>query len=341
MARAVSLFKSLGVINPNEADYLSLLGQSTCRQVLDALSDIVFNGYRQYIVHSFFNPYVLILLIAPLPLRIVLLPHGELKQDALRISADKKRIVLHLLRPFKSLNERLRKITMIASNSEELLVAKDFLGASRCHLLFDLVSREMPYGDGKNRNSTTGLNLINIARMVPNKGMARFLAEVRRSLQQANHKWIHQIDAIHFFYTSEDACELQRVQSLAFELASKYQIRIVLYGDLRPSEIAQMLTTLPNRMAFLSSKFESFSYALIESLGFEYKTMVWFNNELVENLAALDLCVPIKFGEIPSDQMMDEHHMLSNFTHAAQFLINAEEQSIHDYRQLLQNSLHG
>ena len=100
---------------------------------------------------------------------------------------------------------------------------------------------------------------------------------------------------------AEDPRETAQVKSVLEQL-TQYGITTRLYEGKDSLGIAQITQHIPNKLAVLSSQFESFSYVLIETLYFEYPTVVWCDNDLVSKHTDKGLCVRWAYGYCPSDE---------------------------------------
>jgi hypothetical protein len=105
------------------------------------------------------------------------------------------------------------------------------------------------------------------------------------------------VSGVYLFYVNESAAELAKVTRLSEQLRL-LGVSVHLFEGLAPDQIRQALRDVPNRLGFVSSRFESFSYALIESLGFEYHPIVWFRNDLVDRLVSNNLCQHWDYGSL-------------------------------------------
>jgi hypothetical protein len=294
VARAVSLISQAGLIKANNGDLISLHGLSKIQQVALCIKMILV-GYRKFVVHSFFSPFSLFLLCLPLPLRVVVLPHGELKCGALGINAKRKRLFLHFVRLFYRTNRHLKQVGGVATTDEELEVLRRTMYMACVYKAPDFLSADTLLAEPNSIDLTQGVNLVNIARMVPNKGMGCFLEALAAKLVSPTPSWTRFICGVYLFYLEEDAGELAVVTRLSEQVRS-LGVSVYLFEGLPPDHIRQALCDVPNRLGFISSRFESFSYALVESLGFEYQPIVWFQNDLVDQLLSENLCQRLDYG---------------------------------------------
>lgn len=297
VARGVGLFRSSGIVDSLNGDFLDLSSFGKMKQFSLAIRDVIIYRYRYFVVHSFFAPYVLMLLLLPFPIKLVLLPHGELKAGALGISARKKNIIIKIIQRLSRLDFTAKKVSVLASNEEELDFAKGVLGEINTYQVSDIVGPNMMLANNDNYIPDKCINLVNVARMVPNKGMGDFLDSLLNESQKENNKtWFESLGAIHFFYVPESEKEFERVSCLADEILNSGGPKVFLYDSLDHSKISSVLESLPNRLPFITSKFESFSYALVELSGLEFKPVVWFENELVDEMYKAGLCVKLEYG---------------------------------------------
>jgi hypothetical protein len=299
VARGVSLFKDLGVISALRGEFLDLSSQAKLTQFKSAIIDVLFRRYRCFVVHSFFAPYVLMLLLIPVKISLVILPHGEMKNEALNISSGKKRLIINIIRFFRHFTVSIKKITVVASNEVELTHLKGILGDIRVRQISDIVGSDMVLIEGCNFVKGQPVNLVNIARMVENKGMGDFIDAVLEAVKGGCQlAWLKEIGSIHLFYVPEDPSELKRVSGLSNQLREAGGPEVFLYESYSHAQISTVLKTISNRVPFISSRFESFSYALVELSGLEYKPIVWFSNELVTSMSESGLCVKMAYGEL-------------------------------------------
>ncbi|SER06790.1 Glycosyltransferase involved in cell wall bisynthesis [Amphritea atlantica] len=299
VARGVSLFKASGIINSCDSDFLDLSSIGRNKQFVFAIRDVIFYRYRCFIVHSFFSPYVVMLMLLPVRINLVLLPHGELKEGALKISERKKKVIIKIISKCSFLNSKLKRISVLASNEEELFFAKKVLGEIVGYRVDDIIGPNMMLADNSAYVPGEGVNIINVARMVPNKGVGDFLDALFEQLQKKNGRsWFDNVKSIHLFFVPECHKELERVKQLANLLQQVSGPKVYLYESLDHSQISKILKTLPNRLPFITSQFESFSYALVELSGLEFKPIVWFKNELVDEMCSADICVHLEYGSL-------------------------------------------
>ena len=294
VARAVNLINQTGLIKINNGDLVSLYGLTKVEQIKLCVK-MLLAGYRKFVLHSFFSPFSLFLLCLPVPVEIVLLPHGELRCGALALNAKRKRLFLFLVRLCFITNRYLKVIGGVATTDEELDVICHTLPAAGLYKVSDFVSVDMLMGSPNSIDPNAGVNLVNIARMVPNKGVVHLLEVMVAKLTSSSSGWTKLISGVYLFYVKESPAELAEVVRLSEQLRS-LGVSVHLFEGLTPDQIRQTIWSVPNRLGFVSSRFESFSYALIESLGFEYRPIVWFKNDLVEQLIAKNLCQHWEYG---------------------------------------------
>lgn len=331
VARALSIFKSKNFFGFN-ASYLSLLNLSNIKQIRMALSDIYRNGYKTFVIHSVFSPYSLVLLCVPVKLSVVILLHGELAQEALKIGGRKKTLCLFVFKLLKFFLSRYKHISVIATSDEEIEFSKEVLPVYSSHLLPDLVDSNITLNSEHNYDNSSGINLVIIARLVKNKGVGDFLEGLLHTLSGDASSAFCQIDKINLFVTPESTEELERVQTLQIAMKT-IDMDVNLYQGLTRSEMCSELNSLPNKLAFLSSKFESFSYVLLETLAFEYKPVVWFENGLVKALSSEGLCVPVTYGTFHS---VTYPHLCQrqSLSHANQFVDGISDKTEARYADL-------
>lgn len=300
VARAVGLFKDASILDVS--NYYSLVGMNKWEQFLLAFKDVYFHKYRCFVVHSFFTPYVFLLLLLPCKGKVVILPHGELKSGALQISKNFKMTYIRILSVLGGYVRLFKEVSIIASNNEEIQVANNILTVSKSLLARDLVSSSIPIKNNQIYDSLKGINLVVISRLVPNKGVSELLLGL---IERRKNYDLSRLEAIHLFIQTEDLQEANLVKKYLSDLRS-YGVNVFTYEGLGKAEIESVTKLLPNKLAFLSSKFESFSYVLLETLYFEYPPMVWFGNELVDEVIEHRLCVRVPFGYFPSDEELKE-----------------------------------
>ncbi len=298
VARAVSLFNQAGLIENSNGDLISLYGVSKVKQLMLCIK-MLLKGYRKFVLHSFFAPFSLFLLCLPLQVKIVLLPHGELKCGALALNAKRKRLFLFFVRLSFISNRHLKEISGIATTEEELDVLRRTLPVAGVYKVPDFVSDDLLMGTPNDIVLNAGVNLVNFSRMIPSKGVARLLEELVVKLTSTNAGWTKLISGIYLFYVKESPAELENVTRLSEQLRF-LGVSVYLFEGKNPDQIRQSLRNVSNRLGFVSSRFESFSYALIESLGFEYLPIAWFKNDLVDQLLANNLCQHLDYGSLDS-----------------------------------------
>ena len=333
VACAVNLLMQSNVVP--RASFLSLLGLDKWAQVWQAISDIYQLDYRKYIVHSVFSPYSLVLLLSPFKGRIVILPHGELKNGALKISERRKAFYMRVIKRL-GLFYRFKSVYLVASNHEEIFKAEQFLELSDVLLAPDIVDASVPLPTQANYNVEKGVTLITIARLVPNKAVADLMRHLVFVAKAGQLDWLSQVV---LFVTAEDHGETAAVHEWSdrlVELGKPVQI----YEGLGRKEIGEIASRLPNKLCFLSSRFESFSYALLETLYFEYAPIVWFENELVEGLASHGLCIQLKPGQVVTDSTTTLLRK-QDLVKAELFVRTLSEQTGKLYRNFLNRLMYG
>lgn len=296
VAKAVHLFGKHSVL-PN-SEFVSLAGMGKWSQCVLALKDILIHRYQKFVIHSFFSPYALCILALPLRCDVVVLPHGELKSGALKISARVKQKCLSAIQMLSRIWPSSKRVIVMASNHEECELAKHTMQVTEAVTLSDIVSQDAPIPNVFTEDIEQGINLVIIARLVPNKGVSEFLNAL---LNQRVSGQLTVVNGVHLFVQAEEPRETAQVKSVLEQL-TQYGITTRLYEGKDSQGIAQITQHIPNKLAVLSSQFESFSYVLIETLYFEYPPVVWFDNELVSKLTDKGLCVRWAYGYCPSDE---------------------------------------
>ncbi|QUX94566.1 hypothetical protein C0J08_03680 [Marinomonas sp. CT5] len=321
VATAVQTLKESDIFT-GIADYYSLSGLSVFKQILLFLRLVYICRYRYFVVHSFFSPFSLMLLLIPFKARVVIFPHGELKKEALEISRKKKVFAYSTVRVLSFLIKLTKKVSVISSGKEENNFLSDIVSINLTAVLPDLVSNKTLFTFPRAISSNEKINLIFIARMVPNKGISFFLKLFLEDiLNEKPSSFSEKINSINIYYFREDEAEYQMVLDGKEKIENKAGIRVNLYENLSRDNIKSRLQQIENKMAFLSSQFESFSYALLESLGFEYCPYVWFENELVQELELEGLCIKGSYGVLPDSENLDGWLMPTDFNQVKAFLL--------------------
>ena len=62
--------------------------------------------------------------------------------------------------------------------------------------------------------------------------------------------------------------------------------------------MTEVLNSIPNKLPFITSLFESSSYVLIELLNSEYEPVVWFDNDPVRELIDREVYVSLNYGSL-------------------------------------------
>lgn len=332
VARAVDLFKQSNILP--SADFLSLLGTTKWSQFRKALVDVYVLRYRRYVVHSFFTPYTLLLLLLPFMGSVVILPHGELKAGALGISSRYKKAFMWLLGTFRFLCLG-KRLYLIASNFEEIERARDILPLAEVMLAPDLVHPELPIPIVGELVGNAPVNLVTISRLVPNKGVSVLLRELVLTAERGELGWLAEV---FLFVTEEDVQETALVHGYSEKLRSLGK-PVNIFVGMDKNQIAELTSNLPNKLTFLSSKFESFSYALLETLYFEYTPIVWFDNELVKGLTKEGLCVKLEPGEVVTDTRLDLLRR-QDIDRAQQFIGQLSDRSRSMYAEFLEKVIY-
>jgi hypothetical protein len=299
VARSLYLLKKSELIQNNNGNFYSLHGLNKFKQIFLCIY-LLINGSRHFVVHSFFTPFTLFLLCIPFPLKVVILPHGELKSGALNINASKKILFINMVRLFYFINRYFKKIGAIATNTEELTFLRSIAPISNAEKIADFFTSDIVLTKKKNFTNRSEINIVTLARMVPNKGLADFLMFFGMHLKSSEKDWSKKVKNIYIFYIEENKSELKLVKQLSKKLMVQHNINVYLFSGLHPEIISARLEKIPNKLGFIPSRFESFSYTLIESLGYEYKPVVWFDNELVDLLFKKKLCSKAQYGKFLS-----------------------------------------
>ena len=332
VARAVDLFRKSNVVHSSV--FLSLLGKNKWRQFGKALSDVYIIGYRRFIVHSIFTPYSLLILLLPFRGRVIILPHGELKSGALAISSRYKKTFMNLFRVLGFLSYH-KHVYFIASNTEEIERAKSIFKLADNLLAPDLVDSSLPLPKSDNFIPEEGATLVTISRLVPNKAVASLMRELVIAAEANQLGWLSQVV---LFVTEEDPLETTAVRSCSEKLKSCGK-SVKIYVGLEKNQIGEVTSKLPNKICFLSSRFESFSYALLESLYFEYTPIVWFENELVQKLVSEGLCIQLEAGKVVTDSTL-ELIRRQDLPNAELFINSLSQESSKQYRNFLQKVIY-
>ncbi len=299
VARSLNLLKKSELIRNNNGFFYSLHGLSKFKQIFFCIY-LLIKGSRHFVVHSFFTPFTLFLLCIPFPLKLVILPHGELKSGALNLNSSRKILFINMVRLFFFINSYFKTIGAIATNTEELTFLKRIAPISNSEKIADFFTSDVVLSKKKNFTNRAEINIVTLARMVPNKGLADFLMFFDLHLKSFQKDWSKKVRNIYIFYIEEDNSELRLVKQLSKKLMAQHNIRVHLFSGLHPESIGARLEKIPNKLGFIPSRFESFSYTLIECLGFEYKPVVWFDNELVDLLFKKKLCSKARYGSFLS-----------------------------------------
>lgn len=285
VARAVDQLKKSDLLK--KARHRNLSSYGKYHQLFAALVDVFFKKHTKFLLHSFFSPYSLVILTLPVNITVVLLPHGELKSGALKISQGKKEKIIRILSWFQSNFTFSKKIKFIASNNEELCFAQKIFKNSTGYIIEDIVTENMLLQTNSCRADGLGINIVIISRLVENKRVSNFLAALATAISGGLKV---KLEGVYLFCQPEDIDEVHRVESELEKLRS-HGLKVTCAFGKSPVEIKKSLMRIPNKLPVLPSAFESFGYTLIETLCFEYRPIVYFDNELVESLMAKHLCV--------------------------------------------------
>lgn len=332
VARAVALFQKTEAIH--NAAFLSLLGKNNWFQFFKAVSDVYISGYRLYIAHSMFMPYTFFLLLLPFRGKIIILSHGELKSGALAISSRYKRLYLLLVRVLRFLAYR-KNVYLIASNTEEIKWANSVLKPADTLLAPDIVDLSLPLPKSDNFFPECGATLVTISRLVPNKAVALLMRELVLMAENGQLDWLSEV---FLFVTEEDPYETSLVKSYSEKLRLLGKPVNILVG-MNNEQIAELTANLPNKLPFFSSRFESFSYALLETLYFEYTPIVWFDNELVQDLIKEGLCIKLEPGVMVSNSNLDLLRR-QDMAKAKSFIRSLSERTRSQYSDFLEKVLY-
>lgn len=294
VARSIDIFMtSKFFFDGFHVDFLSLLKINFAAQVLILFKDYFIYGYRNFLVHSFFSPYVLVLLFLP-GCRVVLLPHGEFKEQSLSIKRFKKFFFYFPFMVMSRISVSWKNVCVISSGDDELFFAGKLLRGVELRKIPDLVSGSVVFPIRNIVDVDARLNIVILSRLVKSKSVSVFLEEVVRNIQ----KFSSSVGSINIFFSDYEFSELARVRSFRSEIESLCDIRVFLHENVDRSRIQILLSGLPNKVPFLPSLYESFSYTLIELLDCEFKPMVWFHNDLTDNMKAHGLCVNLDYRKL-------------------------------------------
>jgi glycosyltransferase involved in cell wall biosynthesis len=177
----------------------------------------------------------------------------------------------------------------------------------------------MSLSKGANFIQSNDLNIVNIARVTKGKGIHKFICElIKLSKISSNQIFRNEMLTLHLFLKHEDASVEKKILLSARKLEEITGIKTNFYFGAGHQEISTIINSMPNKLPFITSKSESFSYALLEMLGFEYKPIVWFSNELVEVLKENNHCLCLKYGEVLDKngaipREINDFHKVQNF----------------------------
>ena len=113
VARAVDQLKKSDLLK--KARHRNLSSYGKYHQLFAALVDVFFKKHTKFLLHSFFSPYSLVILTLPVNITVVLLPHGELKSGALKISQGKKEKIIRILSWFQKIFSKFSKFVILLS----------------------------------------------------------------------------------------------------------------------------------------------------------------------------------------------------------------------------------
>ena len=299
VATAVSLLRGSGLIPDCYVNYRSLLGFSKWQQINQSIWDLFLSRNKKFILHSVFSPYSWLVLLIPLGQKVYLFPHGELKSGALCINEKKKRIIIYVIKIFSKIFRNSKKLIIVSSNKEEIEFLVRLIKVDKQYLIPDAVSKSVFLDINNDNSSFEDFNLVNITRMVPNKGVSDLFKAILKAQFHEDQGFLTGLRSIHIFFAKEDPSEEQNVKTLAQNIEADLGIFVHFYEGLSIDEIEVVLKKIPNKMPFLPSRFESFSYALLELFNSEFKPVVWFENELTEFLLSHGACICINDGDLP------------------------------------------
>jgi len=314
VSKVVRVLKETGIPKKYNFNYLSLKNLSVTNQIKQAFLDIYTKKYNIYILHSILSPYSIFIIICSVRAKILIIPHGELNPEALKIKKHKKKLALIIIKYFTTLNHSKKYIELVVSNLEDTEQIKKIIKIKTISCLPELLPENASMKSFNRIDQTEPLNLVCIGRLVENKGVSFLLKAVEQKLKSLDkNSWIQKIDNIHIYYSTFDEIELKNVKKVGASLKNKYKINVKLTKGMNTKQIEEDVKKINNKVPFLPSKFESFSYTLIEMLCFEYKPIVWYSNSLVKELTNKNICIALPPGEfddvyqnLPEKQKLDE-----------------------------------
>lgn len=288
---AVQAIKVMNILKElTNVHYYSLLGYSNSRLIFRAFLDVYQLRFRSYILHSFFSPYSLIIFLLPFKGKILIFPHGEFKYFALKKNRYLKTFFLNLIGFMSSIFKR-KTLYFCVTSDEECQVIKDYFSCCEITILPELVRNDIMMRTSHNIGQDFGLHLIFISRLTSNKRIVWFLEEIFKKFKKKfNIFGQYYIKRISVFYISPENSELRRLNALVKKFATQ-GVDFNIHSGMSKDDISTALTGEMNLIPILPSKFEAFSYTLLEVLSIGYSPIVFFRNRLVDMLEERGLCI--------------------------------------------------
>ena len=322
VARAVSNIKKLKLFD-NRFQYTSFYKVPYHRQ-LKQIFKLLMAGETNFVIHSVLSAPSIFLLLAPVRIKLIILPHGELNPGALSKKKLKKYLSLYCIRFFHYFLRNSKQVKIIATSKNELDLFANFYKEAEKIIVPDIYSYSDVLSVSERINPDSGQNLILIGRINADKGFSHFLLQLASHFD--NRPMLSEISGINIFYIPEDEQELKKIEAAVGVVRSR-GVEVNLHNSFSRDQIIESISQLQNRRVVIPSRYESFSYVLIESLGFELCPIVWFDNTLSSKLHKSGLCIISNYGDVSdvldtSEHFLDKKNVEGFFSKSERFIFD-------------------
>ena len=300
VSRAIRILKNSFIFDDNKIVKINFIDLTFYQKLLFFYAAITNSEKKRYLIHSIFDVHSLILILLCRNNDILLMSHGELMSEALKLKRVKKAIMLSIL---KFANHLLsNNFLLICSGREEVENLAKYVKISNSAIIQDLVEEEMLLNQNRSWSENSSINVVSICRLVENKGVNTLLKKIIEAKKNnCNSYFIKNLCSISLFLVIEDLTEYELLKINIKILIEDFGVGVMVKENLNHQEIKIAVDQIENKVSIIPSRFESFSNVLIETLNFEFIPVVWFYNQLVDKLSIEGLCTPLEHGVLPEN----------------------------------------
>ena len=235
------------------------------------------------LLNSALHPFSLLMILFSRSKNLIVMPHGEFLNAALKLNKNKKFAVLRILKWLSKCFGASEHVTVVATSEAEVNNFAKYISVQQAQIVQDVVHlRERPIQERVNpQDKNNRLHVVMIGRMVRVKGFKKVLDDL------AVHS-VPAIEKISIYYLAEDPAYLAEVEEALGHLQRCGMDVVILEGRDADKIYADCKDT--NSILVVPSEFESFSYALVENLWMPNKPIVSFENQLTSYLVGQGHC---------------------------------------------------